>query len=845
MERFKKLFAGIVMVTTILSLSVVVGPTASAAVAGDLIKMDGLSSVYYLAGDGKRYVFPNEATFFSWYGDFSSVKTISQSELEALPLGANVTIRPGTKLVKITTNPKVYAVETNGSLVAIPDEATATTLFGANWAKRVVDVPDGFFSNYKISTETVSATAYPEGSLIKTASDPSIYYIASDGKARKVATEAAFNANRFDWNDVITTTLAIPVAGTDITAGESTLTDTSSGAGGTIGAGTGLTVALASDTPAATTIIADSTANEYPQALIPFAKVNFTAASDGDVKVTTVKFNRNGIAVDADLGSLYLYDGDTKLAEYTSFASKVVTFSDSAGLFTVTKGTTKTVTLKGDLARASTSVGAGKTIGFNLVSATDVTTNGATVSGSFPMSGNLMSTAAVSDLGHIYFAGASGANGSIPTTVKADEAGKELWSVNVTADGQNMEIRKLVYTMIGTIATTDIDNIYLTLAGETIAGPVTIASDKTVAFDLASAPIKINSGQTKSLAIKGDMKGGSGRVFKFTIQKSADVSVYDSSYGVFTTPSVNTTATAFGVVQATTGNGTTVDSGTLTLGVATDSPTGNIPLDATGLVLSKFNVSAAGEAVKIDNITVKCTSNDNAGKLDNLKLLLEGSQVGTTDTEITCDGGTDTTNFTFGNTFVIPAGTTKSLTIVADTTDDTIISNDTVHADLVTGAANASGQVTFTSLGTTAQTGRTLTVKSGAVGVAENSAFSDRSSANPTGTVNAQEVQIGSFIITAGSGEAIKVSQIVLGDDATSQVGDNFQNLKIKNGTTQIGNTIGSLNATDSTYTFSPSTPIQVAAGAQYVVDIYADVKSSVGDSATVLSPIIEFEDLT
>ena len=88
MTKFRKAFTVSLMMVTVLAMSVVVAPNANAAAsAGDLIKMDGLSSVYYLGADGKRYVFPNEATYFSWYGDFSSVKTIPQSELESYPSG--------------------------------------------------------------------------------------------------------------------------------------------------------------------------------------------------------------------------------------------------------------------------------------------------------------------------------------------------------------------------------------------------------------------------------------------------------------------------------------------------------------------------------------------------------------------------------------------------------------------------------------------------------------------------------------------------------------------------------------------------------------------------------------
>ncbi|MBI4812717.1 hypothetical protein HY798_04790 [Candidatus Falkowbacteria bacterium] len=844
MEKLRKILAISTIFVTVLSMSVVVAPSAGAtASAGSLIKMSGLSSVYYLAADGKRYVFPNETTYFSWYSDFSSVVTIPQSELESYPLGKNVTMRSGVKLVKITTDPKVYAVEPNGSLKWVSSETTASTLYGSNWAKRVVDVPDAFFTNYTIASGEVSATAYPTGSLVKWSDSADVYYVNSDGTASKIASEAAFTANRFNWNDVISATIAKPTVGSDITGAVATLTDTSAGAGGSAGAGTGLTVALASDTPASASIIADSTGNEYPQALIPFTKVNFTASADGDVKVTTVKFNRVGIAADSDLGNLYLYDGNTKLTEYTSFSSKVVTFSATSGLFTVSKGTTKAITLKGDLARGSTSVSSGKTIGFEVVAASSVVTDGASVSGSFPMTGNSMSTAAVTDLGHLYLSSYANTH---PSTVKADEANKTLWTLNATADSQNMQISYLKFTMVGTIATTDIKNIKLELAGVQIATGV-LAADNTLTFDLSASPIVINSGVTKQLALRGDMAGGSGRVFKFTIQRSADVVLYDTSYGVYVTPNITNTTTAFGVIEPTTGNGTSVSAGTLTLGVATDSPTGNIADGGTGLTLSKFSFYAAGEAVKVDNLTVKCaTTTGSTFVLKNVKLLLDGSQVGTTDTSLTCDNGTDSTNYTFGNTFVIPAASTRYLTIVADTTDSTVDAGDTVHADLVTpGAANATGQTTLTSITSTAQTGRTLTVAAGTASAVKNTAFANRSSASPSGTVSATNVQIASFIITAGAGEAIDVTQIVLADDSTTEMGDNFQNLKIMNGTTQIGSTVSSLNTTAGNYTFTPSSAIRISAGQQYIVDVYADIKSSVADSATALAPVIKFGSLT
>jgi len=132
---------------------------ATAPVSGDLIKASG-PAVYYFGADQKRYVFPTDKIYFSWYTDFSGVKTISDADLATYPLGGNVTYRPGVRLVKVTTDPKTYAVASNGVLRWIQSEAAALALYGTDWAKRVDDLPDAFFVNYRIGTAIASAADY-------------------------------------------------------------------------------------------------------------------------------------------------------------------------------------------------------------------------------------------------------------------------------------------------------------------------------------------------------------------------------------------------------------------------------------------------------------------------------------------------------------------------------------------------------------------------------------------------------------------------------------------------------------------------------------------------------------
>ncbi|MFH1428041.1 MAG: fibronectin type III domain-containing protein [Patescibacteria group bacterium] len=127
---------------------------------GDLIKMDNNSSIYYLGNDCKRYVFPNEKTYLTWYSNFSNIKILTSAEIISLSLGGNITYRPGVKMVKITTDPKVYAVEKNGVLRWIKTETIAKELYGNDWNKKIDDIPDAFFVNYTIGNPIESAGGY-------------------------------------------------------------------------------------------------------------------------------------------------------------------------------------------------------------------------------------------------------------------------------------------------------------------------------------------------------------------------------------------------------------------------------------------------------------------------------------------------------------------------------------------------------------------------------------------------------------------------------------------------------------------------------------------------------------
>lgn len=159
----KKLIAFFSIMAFAFTLNMVVAAPASALTplagvdSGDLIRGESFSAVYYMGEDGMRYVFPNDKTYFTWYDNFDTVKFLSDADLAKVQIGGNVTYKPGSKMIKINSDPKTYAVGQDGSLWWVTSEEVAVSLYGPNWNTMIDDVPDAFFGNYQTAGDINSA----------------------------------------------------------------------------------------------------------------------------------------------------------------------------------------------------------------------------------------------------------------------------------------------------------------------------------------------------------------------------------------------------------------------------------------------------------------------------------------------------------------------------------------------------------------------------------------------------------------------------------------------------------------------------------------------------------------
>ncbi len=170
--------------------------------AGDLLKVQDVTTVYFVSGcDLRRHPFPNETTYFTWYPDFQNIKLIDADIISQIPLGENITVRPGTALVKTYTMSQVYAVEPEETLREIPTAEIAAKLYGPNWADLLVDIPDAFFIDYIVG-EKITEIKYPTASVVQYQNSQDIYYIEDDLK--RLITPEVFKTDLFLNKFIIT-----------------------------------------------------------------------------------------------------------------------------------------------------------------------------------------------------------------------------------------------------------------------------------------------------------------------------------------------------------------------------------------------------------------------------------------------------------------------------------------------------------------------------------------------------------------------------------------------------------------------------------------------------------------
>ncbi|MFA5644603.1 MAG: hypothetical protein WC928_03715 [Patescibacteria group bacterium] len=811
MTKLRKFFASSVMVMTVVVMSGLTAPvmTNAAASAGDLIKKDGLSAVYYLGEDGKRYVFPNEATYKSWYSDFSGVVTISADELASYPLGGNVVVRPGTKLVKITTDPKVYAVEANGTLRWVQTEADAIALFGANWAQRVIDVADSFFTNYTIGTALTSGQV-PAGSLVQKTGESSIYYY--DGvDYRLIENEVAFSANRFQFTNVLTLG-SFTASGSTITGAEASIIKTSQTATtGPVITGSGLAVALNSMTPVAQEIPGNSH--------VEFLKLNFTAANDGPINISSIKLTAYGLSDTGNINDVTFYDNGVKVGSDKDInTSREALFNFSTPVY-VAAGTTKTLTVKATIGATT------GTYALGIASASDVTSSGATVTGSFPITGNTMSAVnASASLGSMTI----DASGNASATASFGEDNVLLADFTLASGSSEDSLLESIRLYNGgTNNNAIVSNLKLFIDGEEVSSGT--YADRYATFALNN--YEIEKGDTVSVEVKGDIgTTASSDTIKFYLKDLTDLVSVGKTLGfglaVTNTGSDLISATAAGVIQVT------LSAGDFTIDMDKTSTTGTPAKDVKPgdkrVTLATLFLTSNSENATIDSIDFNFTSGGLFGatnKLENVELV-----------DVVTGGVYDMdADFIVTDDISVVKGVAKKFIVRADFLD-TAVEGATYQVTLAGSNMVIEGDVseaTINNITPSTVASSIVTVRAAALDL------STTVLTNLSIVGGATDQVIYRALVKAGSADSVKIQSVKLTSATSSLATSAFTDSNISqlslylNGKllkTVSNGIAGDLTTTNGTITFSSlnTSNYTVPANAEYVLEVKATFASTV-----------------
>jgi hypothetical protein len=515
---------------------------AAAASSGDLIKGTSLSTVYYYGYDGMRYTFPNEKTYMTWFADFDSVTTISDSALADLSLAGNVVYRPGSYWIKVQSDDKVYAVSTDGSIHWIESEDVAVDYAGSSWASMVQDVPDVFFTDYSVGSSLMEATAF-DGMLYM---DGGSYYIAWDGEARMVSSAGrsanGLQASFFLSGDGIDASSL--TAGDDITDESLAVMDVAQTESDVAPTSGDVSVSLASSTPASATV---------PDAAsrVEVATFKFTAGDAATVDVLNVSLM--GLASTSDIAAsgVYLYEGSERLSEGKSFNSSTrQAIFGSLGL-DFAAGETRYISVVVDMGNNNSTT----TFSVGIDEASDVEASG-DVSGSFPIEGNDMS---------IVNSGVGGVTiidtGSLSNPV-VGENDAVISKFKLTASSTEDVSFESITLEVNDAA--DHSDFQLWQDGDWLADGEYIGDD-LVLFDLGSGAFEIEAGEDFTFDVSADIGGEATNTITTHLENAADLQVVGLDFGF----GVAVTDADFDTVGE--GSSVTIQGGELS--IAFDGPT--------------------------------------------------------------------------------------------------------------------------------------------------------------------------------------------------------------------------------------------------------------------------------
>lgn len=775
----KKVAVSVSTVATVASMGLM-PMVAKAAAPGEVYKTpDG--TVWFITTDMQKRPFTSAGAFLSYgFLSFSQVKNADAS-VTALPTGSF--IAPADGKIFCASETKGSDVKGECSLVTGGMKAafTSSAVFtGQGFSfSRAINGDSSFLS--KTSNIDSSSAGHLPGVLVNNSG--TVQMVVSGG-LWGIPSMDVFNSWGYSFSDVVPANAAdkalsqvgvIPARQAGQLVPTGTTNPNPTGA---------YTASVSSDSPAASTLVAE-------QATADLA--HFTVMGSGTV--TSMKFKRTGVSSDTTLSSVYLFEGSNRLTDAATVSSGYITFS---GLNWTVSGS-RMVAVKSNILTGTS----GQTVGVQLVAV-----NGTDLA---VMPSGATHTIATATLATV----AVGA----PTNAATSDPGNDIkvWESTFTAGVRDVVMTRMALRQINSIQSADVHNFRLLIDGVQVASQASLDANGYVTF---SGFTKTLTSGARNIKVMADVTGGSSRIIQMSLRNVADLDVRDSQYNV------NVAAT--GTFPAS-GTAMTINSGSMTVVKTSDSPSGNVTNNASDVLLAKYTFTAYGEPIKVESlaVAVDTSGTDTEYTLRNGKVIVNGSQVGST-TGLAAAGAA-TAAATFTTNFIVNPGTPATVEIRADIYDEEaagaeFVATDTIQVTLLGDTDNATRQVSLglTGVPTSDTAANQVIVQSGSMTLAAQTTYPAQSVVVPK-----TAYKMGAWTLSNGNTEDVTIHTFSL--DIDEVVGATFNesdltDMYIKYNGATMTTVKSSASAADNDW----SVGFTLAKNAVVTIELYANIGSTI-----------------
>jgi len=124
--------------------------------------------VYYKGTDGKLAKFESMEALQTWIAVVkynNVVVKITQKQINSAMSGQRILLRPGSKLLKVGTEPTVLYVCEKDSVCRVSDAVTASNLMGTNWNNNILTITkaqEGLYKKVKSLYNGVDISSYTQ-----------------------------------------------------------------------------------------------------------------------------------------------------------------------------------------------------------------------------------------------------------------------------------------------------------------------------------------------------------------------------------------------------------------------------------------------------------------------------------------------------------------------------------------------------------------------------------------------------------------------------------------------------------------------------------------------------------